>query len=120
MDRVSGYGKSNCSRSPMRRGSSSTSITIRRARRNGTRSSIDCSTWRGRPLTDRLAVVELIAATTTKTGLRVESALDTRSYEKGNKVTDVQMEALDITGAAFHPEWNYTIRPRPNLANRST
>jgi hypothetical protein len=35
-------------------------------------------TWRGRPLTDRLAVVELIAATTTKTGLRVESALDTR------------------------------------------
>jgi hypothetical protein len=77
-------------------------------------------TWRGRPLTDRLAVVELIAATTTKTGLRVESALDTRSYEKGIKVTDAQMEALDIKGDAFHPEWNYTIHPRTNLANRST
>ena len=55
-----------------------------------------------------------------KTGLRVESALDTRSYEKGIKVTDAQMEALDIKGDAFHPEWNYTIRPRTKLANRST
>jgi Rhodopirellula transposase DDE domain len=43
--------------------------------------------WRGRPLTNRLAVVELIAATTTKTGLKVESALDTRSYEKGIKIS---------------------------------
>ena len=77
-------------------------------------------TWRGRPLTDRLAVVELIAATTTTTGLRVESALDTRTYEKGIKVTDAEMDALDITGDAFHPEWNYTIRPRSNLANRSS
>ncbi len=77
-------------------------------------------TWRGRPLTDRLAVVELIAATTTTTGLRVESALDTRTYEKGIKVTDAEMDALDITGDAFHPEWNYTIRPRSDLANRSS
>ena len=74
--------------------------------------------WRGRPLTDRMAVVELIAATTTKTGLTVESALDTRTYEKGIKVSDAQMQALDITGDAFHPEWNYTIRQRPAL-NRS-
>lgn len=77
-------------------------------------------TWRGRPLTDRLAVVEPIAATTTTTGLRVESALDTRTYEKGIKVTDAEMDALDITGDAFHPEWNYTIRPRSDLANRSS
>ena len=41
--------------------------------------------WRGRPLTNRLAVVELIGATTTKTGLKVESALDTRNYRKGIK-----------------------------------
>ena len=77
-------------------------------------------TWRGRPLTDRLAVVEPIAATMTTTGLRVESALDTRTYEKGIKVTDAEMDALDITGDAFHPEWNYTIRPRSDLANRSS
>ena len=76
-------------------------------------------TWRGQPLTDRLAVVELIAATTTKTGLRVASALDTRTYEKGIKVSDAEMKALDIKGDEFHPEWNYTIRPRSPAVNRS-
>jgi hypothetical protein len=69
-------------------------------------------TWRGRPLTDRLTVVELIGATTTKTGLKVECALDTRNYEKGVKVSDNEMASLDITGDEFHPEWNYTIKPR--------
>ena len=68
--------------------------------------------WRARPLTDRLAVVELIAATTTKTGLKVESALDTRTYQKGIKVTDAEMKSLDILGDIFHPDWNYTIKPR--------
>src|SRR5580658_10520438 len=59
--------------------------------------------WRGRPLTDRLAVVELIGATTTKTGLKVESALDTRTYQKGIKVSKAAMKCLDITGDQFHP-----------------
>jgi DDE family transposase len=68
--------------------------------------------WRGRPLTDRIAVVELIGATTTKSGLKVECALDTRAYQKGIKVSDAEMAALNITGDAFHPEWNYTIKPR--------
>ena len=68
--------------------------------------------WRGRPLTSRIAVVELIAATTTKAGLRVESALDTRTYQKGIKVSKAEMARLDITGDPFHPEWNYTIKPR--------
>jgi hypothetical protein len=68
--------------------------------------------WRGKPLTSRLAVVELIGATTTETGLRVECALDERTYEKGIKVSDAEMDALDIRGDTFHPEWNYTIRPR--------
>jgi hypothetical protein len=75
-------------------------------------------TWRGRPLTDRMAVVELIAATTTRTGLKVESALDTRTYAKGIKVGDAEMKTLDINGDPFHPEWNYTICPR-SAANRS-
>ena len=69
--------------------------------------------WRGRPLTSRAAVVELIAATTTKTGLRIACALDERTYEKGIKVTDAEMAALDIRGDTFHPEWNYTVHPRP-------
>jgi hypothetical protein len=68
--------------------------------------------WRGRPLTDRLAVVELIGATTTKTGLKVACVLDERTYQKGIRVSDAEMAALDITGDAFHPEWNYTIKPR--------
>jgi hypothetical protein len=69
--------------------------------------------WRGRPLTDRLAIVELIGATATKTGLKVECALDTRTYEKGIKISDAEMEMLNIEGDEFHPEWNYTIKPRP-------
>ena len=68
--------------------------------------------WRGRPLTDRLTVVELIGATTTRAGLKVECALDERTYEKGVKVSKAEMAALDITGDEFHPEWNYTIKPR--------
>ncbi len=68
--------------------------------------------WRGRPLTDRVAVVELIGGTTTKAGLKVECALDTQTYEKGVKVSDADMASLAITGDAFHPEWNYTITPR--------
>jgi len=68
--------------------------------------------WRGRPLTDRVAVVELIGATTTKGGLRVECALDLRTYQKGIKVSDAEMQSLEITGDTFHPEWNYTVRPR--------
>ena len=74
--------------------------------------------WRSRPLTDRAAVVELIAATTTKTGLRIESALDTRTYEKGIKVSDAEMKRLDIRGDTFHPEWNYKITPRTQKSSQ--
>jgi len=69
--------------------------------------------WRGRPLTSRTAIVELIAATTTKTGLTVRCELDENTYAKGLKVSDAEMATLNITGDAFHPEWNYTIAPRP-------
>jgi Rhodopirellula transposase DDE domain len=57
------------------------------------------------PPLDGIAVVE-------QTGLTVESALDTRSYQKGIKVSKAVMKSLDITGDQFHPEWTYTIRPR--------
>ena len=68
--------------------------------------------WRGQPLESRAAVVELIGRTTTKTGLKVECALDERSYEKGIRIKKAEMKLLDIRGDAFHPEWNYTISPR--------
>jgi Rhodopirellula transposase DDE domain len=69
--------------------------------------------WRGRPLESRMAVVELIAATTTKTGLTVACLLDERTYQKGIKISNATMRALAIEGDAFHPEWNYAIKPRP-------
>jgi hypothetical protein len=69
--------------------------------------------WRAKPLTSRLAVVELIAATTTTTGLTVACELDTNTYEKGIKVTKAEMATLNLHRDTFHPEWNYTIEPRP-------
>jgi hypothetical protein len=72
-------------------------------------------TWRGKPLVSRETVVELIAATTTRTGLIVRCALDTRDYPKGIRVSNQEMDALNISGDAFHPEWNYTISPRPPI-----
>ena len=68
--------------------------------------------WRGQPLESRMAVVELIGATTTKTGLKVECALDERTYQKGIRISKAEMKRLDIEGDAFHPEWNDTIKPR--------
>ena len=68
--------------------------------------------WRGQPLESRMAVVALIGATTTKTGLKVESALDERTCQKGSRITKAERKRLDIEGDAFHPEWNDTIKPR--------
>jgi len=68
--------------------------------------------WRGKPLLSRQTVVNLIASTTTTTGLIVRAALDTNQYETGIKVSEEQMAKLRITRAAFHGEWNYSITPR--------
>jgi transposase len=68
--------------------------------------------WRGRPLTDHATIIDLIAATTTTNGLKVEAVLDTTVYEKGIKIRDAEMKRLDIRGDAFHPEWNYAVIPR--------
>jgi len=69
--------------------------------------------WRGKPLVSRLAVVELIAATTTKTGLTVRCELDEGNYPKAIRITDAQMATLNLSVDDWHPEWNYTISPRP-------
>jgi hypothetical protein len=67
--------------------------------------------WRGRPLVDHMTAVDLIANTTTTTGLTVACELDERSYEKGIKISKAEIRDLNIEGDAFHPEWNYTIKP---------
>jgi len=71
--------------------------------------------WRGKPLVSHETVVNLIAATTTRTGLRVRSALDTNDYPKGVKVGDVEMKTLYHQPDAFHGEWNYSLLPRQRL-----
>jgi hypothetical protein len=68
--------------------------------------------WRGKPLVSHQAVVNLIAATTTRTGLRVKAALDTRRYDTAVQVPDEVFARLRITLHAFHGDWNYTIAPR--------
>ena len=68
--------------------------------------------WRGKPLVSHQAIVNLIAATTTRTGLRVKAALDTRRYETAVQVPDEVFARLRITPHAFHGDWNYTIAPR--------
>jgi DDE family transposase len=57
-------------------------------------------------------IVNLIANTTTKTGLTVRVVLDTNEYETGIAVSDEQLAGVGITPAKFHGEWNYTIRPK--------
>jgi hypothetical protein len=72
--------------------------------------------WRAMPLLSLLIVIELIANTTTKTGLKIRCELDRNAYPKGIKVSDAEMASLNITRDAFHPEWNYSIAPRtPNV-----
>ena len=68
--------------------------------------------WRGKPLVSYLAIIQLIASTTTDTGLTVACHLDANSYDKGIKVTDAEMAALNIHPAEFRGEWNYTISPK--------
>ena len=67
--------------------------------------------WRGKPLRTYQTVVNLIAATTTKTGLEVRCEIDPWSYEKGRKVSDEEMETIKVRPHRFHGEWNYTIDP---------
>ena len=68
--------------------------------------------WRGKPLVSYQTIVQLIAATTTRTGLNVKAEIDHETYPAGIKVTDSEMAAINLTAHAFHGEWNYTITPK--------
>ena len=68
--------------------------------------------WRGKPLVSYQVIVQLIANTTTDTGLTVACRLDANAYEKGIQVSKAERAALNIQPASFHGEWNYTISPR--------
>jgi len=67
--------------------------------------------WRGKPLVDRATIVNLIGSTKTKEGLNIRCELDTKTYPKGIKVPDVQLEKVKLKKHKFHGDWNYTIYP---------
>ena len=67
--------------------------------------------WRGKPLVTHQVIVELISATTTKAGLTVRSRIDDKQYKKGIRISDRQMEQINLHPDKFHCEWNYTIHP---------
>jgi len=67
--------------------------------------------WRGKPLTSREVVVNLIASTRTERGLKVKCQLDENIYEKGKKISDEEMKSLNIQHHSFCEKWNYTIYP---------
>jgi len=69
--------------------------------------------WRGKPLVSLETIINLIGATTTSTGLEVYARLDEGSYPDKIKVADADLKAVNLHAHAFHPEWNYTIKPRP-------
>jgi transposase len=70
--------------------------------------------WRGRPLISREAVVQLIGATTTAAGLEIKAMLDENSYQSGIKVSNEEIQNVNIHRDEFHGEWNYEIRPKPD------
>jgi hypothetical protein len=72
--------------------------------------------WRGRPLISHEVIVNLIKATRNNSGLYVEAGIDDNTYPTGIKITDKEMEALNIVRDEFHGEWNYELRPRQKKA----
>lgn len=70
------------------------------------------SNWRGEPLADYETVVNLIAKTTTTTGLKVFCRLDRRRYPLGRKISNDKWAKINLIRDDFHGDWNYTIRPR--------
>ena len=67
--------------------------------------------WRGRPLRSYRTIVELIAATTTNSGLHIRADRDLEYYEKGVKISNAELAAVPLTAHHWHGEWNYTIHP---------
>ena len=72
--------------------------------------------WRGKPLISHEVIINLIAGTTTSTGLKVYAQLDDRPYPKGIEVSDQELAAVDIERDTFHGEWNYVIHPASTQA----
>jgi hypothetical protein len=69
--------------------------------------------WRGKPLVSLETIINLIGATKTRSGLEVYARLDDGTYPDKIKIPDSEIKAVNLHGDEFHPEWNYTIKPKP-------
>ena len=67
--------------------------------------------WRGKPLISHVVIINLIAATTTSTGLKVDCVLDTNKYKTGIKISNAEYAKINLTPDIFYGEWNYNIKP---------
>jgi hypothetical protein len=68
--------------------------------------------WRGKPLLSHKVIVQLIAATKTASGPTITCVINAAHYPEDGKITDAQLDALNVRYDAFHPDWNYTLRPQ--------
>jgi len=68
--------------------------------------------WKGKPLVNFEAVVNLIGGTRTRAGLKVKAVLDTNPYETGIEVSDEEIHQLRLKRHKLHPDWNYTLLPQ--------
>lgn len=67
--------------------------------------------WRGRPLISHEVIVNLIANTATQKGLKIRAELDQRQYPTGTKVSNAELQRVQLTPHKFHGDWNYTVTP---------
>jgi hypothetical protein len=68
--------------------------------------------WRGRPLVSHEVIINLIANTTTRTGLKIRAELDHGDYPTGIKISDTEFNLLNLKLGKFHGEWNYALLPK--------
>jgi hypothetical protein len=68
--------------------------------------------WRGRPLESIRTIIELISGTATESGLTIQARYDPNVYERGLKISDEQMAAVNLVKHGWHGDWNYTILPK--------
>jgi hypothetical protein len=71
--------------------------------------------WRGRPLVSHEVIVNLIAAVTTRTGLKIRAELDRGTYPSGIKVTEAEFQTLHLKPQTFHGDWNYALLPKRKI-----
>ncbi len=67
--------------------------------------------WREQPSVSHELIVKLIAATTTRKGLKRRAQRDANPYPKGIKVSDDEFASIRLTRDDFHGKWNDTIAP---------